>query len=125
GADKSGAPVTKAAKRRVVDEQYQGSPDDRGDGTIDVEAAGPRHTEEPEQPPTDNGANDSKQNVDDDSLSSAVYDPAGNETGNESENDPRKQRHVALQLANRARPRTGAHLSFRFTACSRITTDSV
>jgi signal transduction histidine kinase len=90
-ADDSGASVTKAAKHRMVDEQHQGSPDDRDDGAIDVEPAGPRHSEEPEQPPTDDRANDSKQNVDDDPLASAVYDLAGNETGNESENDPRKQ----------------------------------
>lgn len=63
----------------------------------------PRHSEESEQPPTDDCANDSKQNVDDDALSSAVDDPAGNETGNESEKDPRKQRHDALHPLSESR----------------------
>src|SRR5579872_12440 len=88
-----------AREQQVIDHQE----DDRthyGDQeAVQVQAGDPRHTEGPEQPATEHRADDTEQDVPDEPFARLVDDLAGDEAGDETQNDPRYEGHETSSAA--------------------------
>ena len=72
----------------VHDEKRSGA-DSGDDHAVEIESGHAAHSEDVEEPATDNCSADPKKNVQDDALSGPIDDFAGNEAGNKPKNDPR------------------------------------
>jgi hypothetical protein len=72
----------------VHDEDHSGA-DSRDDHAIEIESSHAPHSEDVEEPATNNCSADPKKNVQDDALSGPIDDFAGNEASNEPKDDPR------------------------------------
>jgi hypothetical protein len=77
----------------VIDEQHHHGADGGDEDRIEVEAADAGRAEAREQEAADEGADDAKQQVHDDAAAGAVHKLAGDEPGDEAQDDPGENRH--------------------------------
>ena len=86
---RSQALKARAAKQGVIrDEEHSGT-DSRDEHAIEIEPGHARHSEDMEEPASDNCSAYPKKYVQDDTLSAPIDDFAGNEAGNKPKDDPR------------------------------------
>jgi hypothetical protein len=69
----------------VIDNQQNHGPDYRHEETVEVESGYARGSKGVEQPSTGKSADNAQQDVEQDALTSAIYDPAADEAGNQAE----------------------------------------
>src|ERR1700736_5282185 len=82
--------------KRTTEQQDDDRADYRDEHAVEVEAGHSRLAEGGEEPAADDRADDAKQDVDEQPLAGLVDDLAGDEAGNQSEDDPGDDRHRAL-----------------------------
>jgi hypothetical protein len=76
-------------EQTVVHEEDHSGADSRYDRAIEIESGHAPHSEEVEEPTTNNCSADPKKNVQDDALSGPIDDFAGNEASYKPKDDPR------------------------------------
>src|SRR5690348_10964217 len=82
-----------AGKQQVVDDQEHDRANHGDPQAVEVESGHSGHAEPAEQPAADHGANDAEHDVQEKSFARFVDDLAGDESGDESENDPGDEGH--------------------------------
>jgi hypothetical protein len=91
----------------MIYEQYHHRSDDSDNKAVEVKAHNLMRTEERKQPAPDKRSDNSENGVEDQAAALVIYDPVGDEAGNQSQNDPRDDRHDDLRLCpkeNACRP---------------------
>jgi hypothetical protein len=75
----------------VIEKQQNHGADDRHEHTVEVESAYAGLTKEAEEPPAGKSANNTQEDVEDDPLTSPIYNLATDISGNQTENDPSQE----------------------------------
>src|SRR5689334_22780035 len=85
------------AGNSVVDDQDHNCPDHSDDHAVDVEAGDPRAAERREDEAPHDRSDDTEHDVHDHAFTALVHDLAGDESRDETENNPSEQRHNDLR----------------------------
>ena len=85
-----------ATRYSVIDQQHHNRADDRDNHAVNIQTCHSRCSEQIKQKSANKSANDSKRNVEPKALALPIDDLAADETGDETENDPRDNGHALL-----------------------------
>lgn len=80
---------------RVIDRQYNNGPANGDEKAPGIEGINAGEPEEPGYESTDDRADDPQKNIAQDTFAAPVHEQAGHKTGEQTEDNPRKDSHDA------------------------------
>src|SRR2546428_10829990 len=77
----------------MIEDQQDHCPDDRNEHAVKIETGDTGRAELREQKPSEHGTDDTEDDIEDETLAGLVDQLAGDEAGNQTENNPTDDRH--------------------------------